>query len=132
MKKIQLINGIFTTYTALGETIVVKLNNALDLTDTMEHSSLCTDQVKEYGVEIDDVPTKYKESSIFDVNFVEEGPYVPLQINGPTSYTPIKYSMDEKLNECRHIELTSYNKWNQYNDEINILFLRSGQILYDL
>ena len=39
----------------------------------------------------------------------------------------MRYPTDEELNECRDVELTSYNGWNPYNDEMNII----GQILSD-
>ena len=100
---------MFSIDTALGEIIVVELNNALDFTDTMEHSLLYTSQARDNGVEINDVPTKFKELSRFDVKFVEEGTSVLLQRNEPTPYIPIKYPMCEKLNECICVELTSYN-----------------------
>ena len=120
MKNFQLINGIFSTFTALRQTIVVELNNALDYTDTMEYSLLCTNKARENGVEINDVPIKYNESSRFDVNFAEEGIYVLLQMNEPISYIAMRYPMDEELNECRHVELTIYKEWNIFNDEMNI------------
>ena len=59
MKKIQLINGMFSLFTSLGETIVVELNNALDFTNTMGHSLLCTNQARENGVKINDISTRY-------------------------------------------------------------------------
>ena len=47
MKKIPLKNGMFSTHTVLGETIVL---NALDITDTMNHSFSCTNKSRENGV----------------------------------------------------------------------------------
>ena len=58
------------------------------------------------------------------MNFVEEGTSVPLQMNMPTSYISMRYPTDEELNECRDVELTSYNGWNPYNDEMNISLVK--------
>ena len=41
-------------------------------------------------------------------------------MNKPTPYISMRYSTYDKLNERIHVELTSYNEWNLYNDEINI------------
>ena len=131
MKKFQVINEMFSIDTSLGERIVEELNNDLDFTDTVKHSLLCTNEAKGNGVEINDVPIRYKESSRFDVKFVQKGTSVPLQMNGPTSYIPMRHSTGKELNKCRYVELTSYNEWNPYNDEMNISFLKSGQILSD-
>ena len=129
INNIQLINGMFTTYTTLGEIIVVELNNALDFTDILEYGWLCTNQTRENGVDINEIIIKNKKSSSFDVNFVEEGISILLQMNKPTSYILMRHSTDEDFNECRHVVLISYNECNQYNNEMDLSFPKSGQIL---
>ena len=91
MKKIQYVHGMLSTYSTLVELMSIKLTNALDFTDTMENNVLCTNQTRENRVEINNVPTKQNDSSKFDVNFVEEKMYAPLQMNGPTPYTLMIY-----------------------------------------
>ena len=120
MKKVQLINGAFTSETIDGESIVVELNHALDFTKSMEHTLLCTNQARDNGVLIEDTPPQYSPSSVFGLQFPEEDIFLPLQEHGPTAYIPMRYPTDEELATCRHVELTNYDDWVPYRDTHNI------------
>ena len=57
INNVHMIDGAFAIDSGDGNSAVIHVNNALDFTDTMEHSILCTNQVRINGTVINDVPS---------------------------------------------------------------------------
>jgi hypothetical protein len=108
MKDICTVNACVAHDTKDGRTFILEINQALDFTDTMEHSLLCTNQCRAHGVIIDDVPTflDRKGNSTHSIIFEPENVSLPLELHGPVSYLPVRYPTEEELETCQHLELS--------------------------
>ena len=115
MDNIQTVNAAFAHDTGDGQTYILEVNQALDFTSTMEHSLLCPNQSRIHGVTIDDVPQFLDPSnrSSHSVIFPSQNVSLPLLMQGPISYLPVRYPSDEEMEECLHLELTDgSSEWN--------------------
>ena len=57
-----------------GQTYILDINEALDFTDTMETSLLCTNQARAHGVVIEDVPRFFDNISFHSISFPDDVP----------------------------------------------------------
>ena len=62
-----------------GETYILDINQALDFTETMENSLICTNQARAHGVNIEDVPKFFDSNSRHSIYFPEDDVELPLQ-----------------------------------------------------
>ena len=109
MKGIKTTNAAFAYDTEQGETYILEVNQALDFSDSMEHSLLCPNQSRYHGVVIDDIPPflDFHQRSTHSVYFPTEDIRLPLALNGPISYLPVRYPTDEEMDTCVHLQLSA-------------------------
>lgn len=69
MTGIRIVNGCVAYDTIDGQTYILDINQALDFTETMENSLLCTNQAKAHGVVIEDVPKFFDNNSCHSIFF---------------------------------------------------------------
>ena len=108
MKNISTVNACVAHDTKDGQTFILEINQALDFTETMQHSLLCTNQCRSHGVIIDDVPTFLDRTgrSTHSIIFEDENISLPLELHGPVSYLPVRYPSEEEIESCQHLELS--------------------------
>ena len=109
MQNIMTANAAFAYDTDDGQTFILEVNQALDFTDSMEHSLLCVNQTRIHGVVVDDIPPllDLQNRSTHSVHFPLEDIRMPLSLHGPVSYLPVRHPTDQELNECIHLELSA-------------------------
>lgn len=91
MENGQTVNAAFAAETTDGETVILRINQALDFRHTMEHSILCTNQAK--------ILHSINNSTIC-------GNVFPLRMHGPVAFLSVRYPTDYDLNNSIHIDLT--------------------------
>ena len=106
MTGIRIVNGCVAYDTIDGQTYILDINQALDFTETMENSLLCTNQARVHGVVIEDVPKFFDNNSCHSISFPDDGVELPLLLHEPVSYLPVRYPTEEELTSCRHLELS--------------------------
>jgi hypothetical protein len=108
MKNVNTINASFAHDTNDGRTYIIEVNQALDFTDSMENSLLCTNQARVHGVIVDDVPKLLDPTnkSTHSIQFPKEQVTLPLSLFGPVSYLPVRFPSDEEMDFCKRLELT--------------------------
>ena len=108
MRDINTVNACFAFDTSEGETYILHVNQALNFTDSMEHSLLCVNQARMHGVVVDDVPLflDHHKRSTHSVYFPTEDVRLPLLMDGPTSCLPVRYPTDDEMEYCIHLELS--------------------------
>ena len=91
MTNVLTVNVAYAIDTTDGKTYILNVNQALDFTETMEHSLLCENQARSNNVVVDSVPTTLDHSgtSTHSVYFPEQDVRFPLSMRGPTSYLPV-------------------------------------------
>ena len=130
MSNVNTVNACFAYDTDEGETYILHVNQALDFTDTMEHSLLCVNQCRMHGVVMDDIPQflDYYKRSTHSVYFPLEDISLPLLMDGPTSFLPVRYPSDEEIEYCPHLHLScGENPWDPL--ALNDLHQQSSQFL---
>ena len=115
MENIPTVNAAFAHDTEEGQTYILNVNQALDFSAGMENSLLCPNhQSRTNGVITDDVPKCLDPSkqSTHSIIFPDKPIHLPLQMNGPISYLPVRYPSDEEMEFCVHLDLTSDDEWD--------------------
>ena len=133
MKNVLTANAAFAYYTNDGQTYIINVNQALDFSESMEHSLLCPNQSRVHGVVIDDILTflDYYNKSTHSVYFPNEDVRLPILLNGPVSYLPVRYPTDEEMDQCLHLDLScDESPWepmsiNNYNQASSISSMTS-------
>ena len=114
IENIATVNAAFAYDTDDGETYIIELNQCLDFTNSMEHSLLCTNQARMNGIMIDDCPVALDPTgrSTHSIYFPEEDKRLPLLSKFPISFLPVRKPLQEELDTCPVLTLTSADEWD--------------------
>ena len=136
---VRTVNAAFAVDLPDGTTYILHVNQALDFTDSMEHSILCTNQARYHGLVIDDVPpiVDVTNSSTHSVYFPPQDVRLPLRMHGPVSHIHVRYPSDWDMDNCEHLHLTDADSlWDpSLFDEpalINAVRLYQDPIVYHM
>jgi hypothetical protein len=97
-----------------GSTIVLVINEALYFGDRMSHSLLCPNQLRDFGIIVNDTPSCYDRSSSFSIVLPDSDIEMPLLMRGVISYIETRKPTEEELLKCERYELTSATPWDPY------------------
>ena len=110
IKGVPIVKGA-TAWTSdlTGKSFILVFNEALWMGDVMEHSLINPNQLRHYGVNVQDNPISATQVHISteDDEFL-----IPLATDGTTIYFPSRTPTAKELQTCRHIILTSHAEWN--------------------
>ena len=108
MKNISTVNAAFAYDSDDGITYIIEVNQALDFTQSMEHSLLCPNQSRVTGIIVNDIPTflDVTGNSTHSIRIPKSDVDLPLCLNGSISYLPVRYPSEQELEECERIVLT--------------------------
>ena len=109
MKNIRTVNAAFAYDSEDGQTYILHVNQALDFSQTMEHSLLCPNQSRMNGVVVDDCPKAldFHGHSTHSIYFPESDLRIPLSLRFPTSFLPVRRPTQEELDNYMTLDLTS-------------------------
>ena len=101
----------------LGQTYILRLNQALLFGPRLNHSLLCPNQLRHFGHKVDDVPVQFDRDSTHSITLrselaVNDAVILPLMIKGVVSYFTSVYPTQLELDTCPHINLTSDVTWD--------------------
>ena len=103
-------------------TYVLIFHQALFLPN-METNLLCPDQLREFGIVVNDVPLlriRPHERTVYDHSIIDSSTrlHIPLRYNKPISYfncrKPTKNEIDDNINHV-HVQMTSELEWMPYD-----------------
>lgn len=97
-----------------GNTIVLVINEALYFGDRMLHSLLCPNQLRDFGVVVNDTPKVYDRSSSFSILLPDSDIELPLLMRGVISYIDTRKPTEDELRTCERYEVTSASPWDPY------------------
>jgi hypothetical protein len=95
-----------------GETYLLVINEALYFGDRLNHSPLCPNQLRDYGIRVNDVPTQYDPNSPHSIYIPGSELELPLQMRGVFSFLETRKPTEAELQTCQRIELTSASPWD--------------------
>lgn len=136
---VKTVNVAFAIDLPDGGTYILHINNALDFSDSMEHSILCTNQTRHKGLIVDDVSpiVDVTNTSTHSVYFPSHDVRLPLYMFGPVSHLRVQYPSDQDLTNCDHLHLTDAKSLcdpSFFNEEnrIKSVFCDLGPIVHQI
>ena len=107
MKNVGYVNVAYKYSGEEGDEYILELNQALDFTETMRHSILCTNQARHNGVIVNDIPQVIDKSSPQCITFPSQNVNIPLSMKGPVPVLPVSKPLKEDLMLLPKLQLTS-------------------------
>ena len=95
-----------------SEVIVLVMHEALYFGDRLDHSLICPNQLRSYGIVVDDVPRQFDPQSVHSIVVPGEDVTIPLDMNGVVSYFASHKPSEDDLDNCRRVVLSSDVPWN--------------------
>ena len=92
-----------------GQTYILVFHEALWMGDVLEHSLLNPNQLRHYGVLVQDNPFDATEMHL---ETPDGEMVIPLQAEGTTIFLATRTPTDRELHECPHITMTSKKEWD--------------------
>ena len=124
---VPVVNGALAYDDEMGNTYILIVNQALYFGDKMEHSLLCTNQVRNNGLIVDDRRVEHDwkgDGHTHSIEVPESNVIIKLESHGPTSFIPVRNPTDEELETLEWIELTSDMDWDPYGEADNMINIR--------
>ena len=108
-ENICICNALFAYDLPNGRTILLRINQCLHFSKTTIHSLLCTNQARHHGIIIEDVPravdpTNKSRQALFTPDTNLE---LPIQMNGPVPFLPVRKPTNYNLEFCEIYDITS-------------------------
>jgi hypothetical protein len=88
------------------------MHEALYFGDRLDHTLICPNQLRSYGIVVDDTPRQFDSQSVHSIVVPGEDLTIPLELNGVVSYFASHKPSDDDLENCRRIVLSSDVPWN--------------------
>ena len=110
IKGVPIVSGA-TAWTSQvdGQTYILVFHEALWMGDVLEHSLLNPNQLRHYGLTVQDNPFDETEMHLA----TENGELlIPLQAEGTIIFLSTRTPTDRELHECPHITMTSKKEWD--------------------
>ena len=95
-----------------GMTYILVFNEVLWMEDVLDHSLINPNQLRQFGIVVQDNPFSADETHIATE---DESLFIPLTSQGTTIFMNTRTPTDQELQECPHIEFTSRSPWNPHD-----------------
>jgi hypothetical protein len=107
------IGTVATAYTVPedGRVVLLIINQALFFGDRLKNTLLTPNQMRDFGIEVDDAPRQYVANSKHSLYVPDSQLRIPLQLRGIFSFLESRKPTQQELDECEHIILTSDVPW---------------------
>ena len=83
-----------------GEVIVLVMNEALYFGDRLDHTLICPNQLRSFGIVVDDTPQQFNLESKHCIEVPAEDIVIPLELNGVVSYFSSHKPSQDELDNC--------------------------------
>ena len=100
-----------------GRPYLLIVNEALYFGERLKHSLLCPNQMRAYGVDVNDCPRQFDKRSTHSIEVKEHGLSIPLELLGIASAFPTHKPSDEEVDGLPRITLTSAKDWHPSSNE---------------
>ena len=107
LSNVEYVNVAYKYLDKNGQEYLLEINQALNFTDSMTNSILCTNQARHNGVIINDIPRVIDKQSPQCVSFPEKDVHLPLIMRGPVPVIPILKPTDLEIQTLPRLQLTS-------------------------
>ena len=123
IKNLSIVNAKYAYDSEItGKTYILCIDQAISLSESMEHALLCTNQCRTNGILVDTRPSIYYPGEP-DAQYIIDpgsGERMPIHHWGPMPYINVRRPTDEEILTCDEIHMTSLENWSPYeNSTIN-------------
>ena len=118
LKQVPVVEAVTAYDHPTGETFILVLAQALYLGDRQEPSLLCPNQMRSYGIVVDDVPKHLSVNcaSTHSIYIPSMDLWIPSELDGVISYINTRYPNESEVENCTHISLTSSSVWEPHSE----------------
>ena len=92
-----------------GQTYILVFNEVLWMGDSMDHSLINPNQLRHYGIEVQDNPTS---TSPLSIQTEDREFYMDLMMDGTIIHAETHSPTEEELHSCMMVQLTSQHPWD--------------------
>jgi hypothetical protein len=97
-----------------GSTIILIINEALYFGDRMNHSLLCPNKLRDFGLIVNDVPKSYDALLHIQSSYLMGRLNYPSKCGESSHIWKLKEPTDEELLKCPRYEMTAAASWDPY------------------
>ncbi|MGH7974084.1 MAG: hypothetical protein ACREBR_01060, partial [bacterium] len=108
-----------------GETFILVCPQSLWLGSDHKESLICPNQIRRFGLEIDDIPHQFSRGKSIHGICVDDL-VLPFTLEGCISYLPTREPTDVELDKCPRFTLTSELQWDPNSNDLS-----KGEDLYN-
>ena len=131
LTNVEYVNVAYKYLDKTGQEYLLEVNQALNFTNSMTNSIICTNQARHNGVIINDIPRVIDKQSPQCVSFPSEDIHLPLIMKGPVPVIPVTKPTDIEVQTLPRLQLTSSDTlWNP-NELFGNYTEESGNAWYD-
>jgi len=101
-----------------GQTTILIIGQALYMGDKVQHTLLCPNQLRAYGLHVEDTPMHLAPSSkpsAHAIHCPETDFTIPLSLEGVFSYFPSRTPTIDEIETCKRVYLTNEHEWNPHS-----------------
>ena len=110
IKGVPIVSGATAwTCETMGLTYILVFNEALWMGDSLDHSLVNPNQLRSYGVVVQDNPF---DPTQMHISTEDDTTLIPLKADGTTIYMNTRTPSDHELQTCPHVVLTSKAPWD--------------------
>ena len=107
LSNIEYVNVLYKYLDKSGSEYLLEVNQALNFTNSMTNSILCTNQARHNGVIINDIPKVIDKESPQCISFPSEEIDLPLMMKGPVPVLPVLRPTELEVHTLPRLQLTS-------------------------
>jgi hypothetical protein len=83
-----------------GEVIVLVMNEALYFGNRLNHTLICPNQLRSFGIVVDDTPRQFSPKLTHSIEVPGDNLTIPLEMNGVFSYFSSHKPFKDELENC--------------------------------
>jgi hypothetical protein len=95
-----------------GEVIVLVMKEALYFGDRLDHTLICPNQLRSFGIVVDDTPKQFSPKWTHSIEVPGDNLTIPLEMIGVVSYFSSHKPSEDELENCRRVTLSSDIPWD--------------------
>ena len=98
-----------------GASYLLIIHNALYFGPRLDETVLTPNQMRDHGLQVDDVPRQYDRNSRHRITIPDPLFHIPLELRGVMSGFTTRKPTEEEIDQLPRIELTSRARWKPYS-----------------
>ena len=104
------------THETTGQSYLLLFHEALYFGDRLEKSLICTNQLREHGLTVEDVPRQFNRKSTHSIRVPAHDLTIPLELSGIISCFATHTPTEDELENLPQVTMTSSATWKPHSE----------------